>query len=65
MGIRATIEFRVKCLKVYGDSALVIHQIKGEWEIRDQKLISYQAYIKGMIEYFDVIEFHHIPREEN
>jgi len=33
MGIRATIEFKVKGWKLYGDSVLVIHQIRGEWEI--------------------------------
>jgi len=65
MGIRAAIEFKAKSLSVYGDSALVIHQIKGEWETRDQKLIPYQAYIKGLVEYFDAITFHHVPREEN
>jgi len=30
MGIRAAIESKAKVLKVYGDSALVIHQLKGE-----------------------------------
>jgi len=28
-------------------------------------LIPYQAYIKGLMEYFDDITFHHIPREDN
>ena len=32
MGIRATTESKAKVMKVYGDSALVIHQLKGEWE---------------------------------
>jgi len=65
MGIRAVIELKVKRLNVYGDSALVIHQVKGEWETRDHKLIPYKAYIKGMIEHFEDIEFHHISREDN
>jgi len=65
MGIRAAIEYKARHLNVYGDSTLVIHQIKGEWETRDQKLIPYKAYIKGLIEYFDKIEFHHISREDN
>jgi len=30
VGIRAAIDFKVKSLKIYGDSALVIHQIRGE-----------------------------------
>jgi len=50
---------------VYGDSALVIHQLKGEWETRDPKLIPYQAYIKELAGSFDEISFHHVPREEN
>ncbi|XP_052728311.1 uncharacterized protein LOC108320289 [Vigna angularis] len=65
MGIRAAIEFKVKILEVYGDSALVINQLKGEWETRDAKLIPYQAYIKGLMECFDIITFNHIPREDN
>ena len=50
---------------MHGDSTLVIHQLKGEWETRDHKLILYQAYIKELMKLFDDISFHHIPREEN
>jgi len=63
--IQAVIDFNVKLLKVYGDSALVIHQLKGEWETRDHKFLPYQAYIKKLTEFFDDIFFHHVPREEN
>jgi len=65
LGIRVAINFRVKLLKVYGDLALVIHQLKGEWETKDHKLVPYQAYIRKLMELFDDISFHHIPREEN
>ncbi|XP_028230316.1 uncharacterized protein LOC114410530 [Glycine soja] len=65
LGIQAAIDFKVKLLKVYGDSALVIHQMKGEWETRDHKLVPYQAYIRKLTEFFDEISFHHNPREEN
>ena len=41
LGIQPAIDFNVKLLKVYGYSALVIHQLKGEWETRDHKLIPY------------------------
>ncbi|XP_052484280.1 uncharacterized protein LOC105786759 [Gossypium raimondii] len=34
MGIRAAIERKIKVLEVYGDSALVIYQLKGEWETK-------------------------------
>ena len=65
LGLQTAIEFKVKSLDVYGDSALVIHQIKGEWETRDAKLIPYQKHIGELIEYFEDVEFHHIPREAN
>ncbi|KAA3483746.1 reverse transcriptase [Gossypium australe] len=42
MGIQATIEHKIRVLEVYGDSALVIYQLKGEWETRDPKLINYR-----------------------
>ena len=51
LGIQVAIDFNVKLLKVYRDSALVIRQLRGEWETRDHKLIPYQAYIKKLIEF--------------
>ncbi|KAA3461644.1 RNA-directed DNA polymerase (Reverse transcriptase), Ribonuclease H-like protein [Gossypium australe] len=42
MGIRVAIEHKIKVLEVYGDFALVIYQLKGEWEMRDPKLIDYR-----------------------
>ena len=32
MGLRAAIDLGIKFLRVFGDSALVISQIKGEWD---------------------------------
>ena len=42
LGLQAVIEKKIKSLKVYGDSALVICQLNGEWKTRDSKLVSYQ-----------------------
>ncbi|XP_050916752.1 uncharacterized protein LOC127131911 [Lathyrus oleraceus] len=65
LGIEAAIDTRIKILTVYGDSALVIYQVKGDWETRDEKLIPYRAHIMELIKYFDEITFHHFPRAEN
>ncbi|KAK2423436.1 hypothetical protein QL285_033889 [Trifolium repens] len=65
MGLEAAIDLRIKILEVFGDSALVIYQVKGEWETRHPKLIPYRAYIMELIKHFDEITFHHFPREEN
>ncbi|XP_050918914.1 uncharacterized protein LOC127136399 [Lathyrus oleraceus] len=65
LGIEAAIDLRVKILEVYEDSALVIYQIKGDWETRHPNLIPYREHVMKLIPYFDEINFHHIPREEN
>ena len=65
MGLQAAIEKKIKKLEVYGDSALVIYQLKGEWETRDSKLVFYHKFITELIKQFEEISFEHMPREEN
>ena len=50
---------------MYGDSALVIYQLNGEWETRDSKLVPYQEFIQRLIEQFEEITFKHLSQEEN
>ena len=45
MGLHATINKGVKKLEVYGDSTLVIYQLREEWETRDSHLILYHNHI--------------------
>ncbi|XP_050875529.1 uncharacterized protein LOC127079152 [Lathyrus oleraceus] len=63
--LEAEIDLRIKILEVFGDSALVISQVKGDWETQDSKLIPYKEHIRKLMPYFDEISFHHISREEN
>ncbi|XP_052477204.1 uncharacterized protein LOC128032597 [Gossypium raimondii] len=65
MGIRAAIERKIKVLEIYGDSALVIYQLKGEWETRDPKLVRYRKLVMELIEEFDSVTFSYLPRDEN
>ncbi|XP_052878884.1 uncharacterized protein LOC128285427 [Gossypium arboreum] len=65
MGIRAAIQRKIKVLEVYGDFALVIYQLKGEWETRDPKLIDYQKLVLELVKEFDEITFCYLPRDEN
>ncbi|XP_058768442.1 uncharacterized protein LOC131642186 [Vicia villosa] len=44
MGLEEAIDLRIKILDVYGDSALVVNQIKGEWETHHPSLIPYRDY---------------------
>ncbi|XP_017978304.1 PREDICTED: uncharacterized protein LOC108662444 [Theobroma cacao] len=65
MGLQAEIERKIHILKVFGDFALVIYQLRGEWETRDSKLVRCHKFISKLIENFDKICFTHLPREEN
>ncbi|KAG8483053.1 hypothetical protein CXB51_021946 [Gossypium anomalum] len=65
MGLQAAIEQGIKTLEVYGDSALVIYQLRGEWETGDPKLINYRNVVLGLLEEFDDITFNYLPRDEN
>ncbi|XP_017609584.1 uncharacterized protein LOC108455549 [Gossypium arboreum] len=65
MGRRAAVERKIKSLEVYEDSALVIYQLRGEWETRDSKLINYRRLVLGLVEEFDDITFNYLLRDEN
>ncbi|XP_058750755.1 uncharacterized protein LOC131623749 [Vicia villosa] len=65
MGLEEAIDLRIKILDVYGDSSLVINQIKGEWETRHPGLIPYRDYARRLLPFFNKVTFHHIPRDEN
>ncbi|XP_016704280.1 uncharacterized protein [Gossypium hirsutum] len=65
MGIRVAIERKIKILEVYGDSALVIYQLKGEWETRDPKLVRYRKLVLELIKEFDSVGFCYLPQDEN
>ena len=61
IGIKVVIDMRIKFLNVYGDSALVINYIKGEWDMKHPNLIPYREHVLTLIMYFEEITFEHIP----
>ncbi|RDX91800.1 hypothetical protein CR513_26157, partial [Mucuna pruriens] len=65
MGLLMALEHQAKRLKVYGDSALVIYQLREEWGTQDVKLIPYHDHAQEIMGAFDAISFHDVPREEN
>ncbi|XP_054795773.1 uncharacterized protein LOC129301225 [Prosopis cineraria] len=54
-----------KQFPVFGDSALIIHQVTGEWRTKDVKLIPYQELLTDLIKQFKVASFHHLTRDKN
>ena len=65
LGLEAALELGVEELEVYGDSALIICQIRGEWKTRDEKLLPYHAYLEALTKDFNKIEFHYLSRVKN
>ncbi|XP_017972604.1 PREDICTED: uncharacterized protein LOC108661181 [Theobroma cacao] len=65
MGLKAAIEMKADVIDVYGDSALVICQMRGEWKTRDSKLVPYKKLVTELTKQFKEISFNHLPQEEN
>ena len=65
MGLKVSIDLRIKFLNVYGDSALVISQVKGEWDTNHPNLIPYKELVLTLIPHFEEVTFENFTREEN
>ena len=65
IGLQASIAKKVKNLKVYEDSAIVIYQLRGDWLTRDFRMTLYHKLAMQMVDNFKVINFEHLPYEEN
>ena len=59
-GLRIAVELGVKCLMVYGDSALVINQLNKDWSCSSEKMDAYYAEIKRLEGKFYGIKYHHV-----
>ncbi|XP_016560057.1 uncharacterized protein LOC107859519 [Capsicum annuum] len=55
----------IKKLLVIRDSNLLIHQVQGEWTIKNVKILPYVQCVKKMSKRFTKIEFKHVPRIQN
>ena len=49
LGLETTLKLRIRQMKVFGDSNLVLRQIQGEWKTRDVKLRPYHAYLELLV----------------
>ena len=63
--LRIAVELGVKCLMVYGDSALVINQLNKDWYCSSEKMDAYCAEIRKLEGKFYGIEYHHVVRDQN
>lgn len=52
-------------VEVYADSQLVINQMNGEWQIKNQELREYNAEVWDEVKHFNEVVFTWVPREQN
>ena len=52
-------------VKVFSDSRLVVGQVKGEFEVKDERMQRYLSQVKCLQSKFDSFDLLHIPRNGN
>jgi ribonuclease HI len=65
LGIEQAIDLRIKTLDIFGDSALVINQVNGDWNTLQPTLVPYRDYTRRLLTFFTTVKLYHIPRDEN
>ncbi|SPT20529.1 unnamed protein product [Triticum aestivum] len=64
-GLHMAISLGVRRLIVYGDSDLVVNQVRKEWDIRSPAMTGYCNAVRKLEKKFEGLELHHIPRLKN
>ncbi|XP_028051260.1 uncharacterized protein LOC114255918 [Camellia sinensis] len=63
--LRSALRMKASALMVFSDSKLVVNQVSGEYEARDERMAKYQALVCAEIKKFNAIRVEQINREEN
>ncbi|XP_028105177.1 uncharacterized protein LOC114304201 [Camellia sinensis] len=64
-GLRSALRMKASALMVFSDSKLVVNQVSGEYEARDERMTKHQALVHVEIKKFAAIRVEQINREEN
>jgi len=62
IGLQLTHEMGVCYLEAYGDSKLIVNQVKGEYEVQHENLVSYHHAVIKMANSFDGFYISHVSR---
>ena len=54
-----------KNLIVQADSQLIIGQVKGDYEAKEERMLKYLKIVQRLSQHFDSLEFVQIPRTNN
>jgi hypothetical protein len=64
-GLKLAKEIGIRRILCFGDSDLVVHQVSGEWDVKDANMASCRFYVQQLCGFFEGCEFHHVPRANN
>jgi ribonuclease HI len=64
-GLQYLREAKAIVVEIFGDSELVIKQLNGQYEYRDDILRNYYKECKEILKSFQLVILQHIPRENN
>ena len=62
IGLQLTQQMRVRYLEAYGDSKLIVNQVKGEYEVRHEDLIAYHHAATKLANLFDGFYISYVSR---
>ncbi|XP_069147022.1 uncharacterized protein [Solanum lycopersicum] len=65
LGIRMALDMNIQELQIIGDSDLLIHQVQGEWAVKNLKILPYVQLVQKLCKRFRKTEFRHTLRIEN
>ncbi|CAN1274128.1 Transposon Tf2-6 polyprotein [Linum perenne] len=64
-GLKMAKSMGVSHLKIFSDSAIVVNQLSGTYEVREETLVPYNDQAKIALKAFETTEIHQVAREDN
>ncbi|KAG9458371.1 hypothetical protein H6P81_002879 [Aristolochia fimbriata] len=65
LGFGMAVKMELPQLNIYGDSALVIMQLTGEFEVKKRKLVPFWRHAGELVAQISEASLHYVPRSEN
>jgi len=65
LGLKVALELKIADIEIYGDSLLIVNQVKGTYDTKDEKLIPYRVVVIELLYRLDMYTIMTIPRTNN
>ena len=64
-GLKKILDLKIREVKIFSDSELLVKQLNGDYRVKDKKLKKLFEEVKELEKKFNRILYQHIPREKN